>query len=66
MQKKNIASIGFMDPTKVNEFEVMYQPDTTIATIYRTCLSFMTRISYYYLTVASMCNCHLIVFANYI
>jgi hypothetical protein len=50
MQKNNIASIGPMDPSKVNEFEVKHQPDTTIATIY--------------LTVATLCECHLIVFAN--
>jgi hypothetical protein len=36
MQKKNIVSIGFMDPSKVNEFEVNHQPDTKIETIYRT------------------------------
>jgi Fe2+ or Zn2+ uptake regulation protein len=36
MQKKNIASIGFMAPSKVNEFEVKHQPNTTIAAIYRT------------------------------
>jgi hypothetical protein len=35
MHKKNIASIGFMDTSKVYEFEVKHQPDTTIATIYR-------------------------------
>jgi hypothetical protein len=40
MQKKNIASIGFMDPSKVNEFEVKHQPNTTIATIYRTLSKF--------------------------
>jgi hypothetical protein len=39
-KKKNIASIGFMDPSKVNEFEVKHQRDTTIATIYRTLSKF--------------------------
>jgi hypothetical protein len=40
MQKKNIASISFIDPSKVNEFEVKHQPDTTIATIYMTLTRF--------------------------
>jgi hypothetical protein len=40
MQKKNIASIGFMDPSKVNESEVKHQPNTTIAAIYRTLSKF--------------------------
>jgi hypothetical protein len=36
----NIACVCFMDPSKVNEFEVKHQPDTTIATIYRTLSKF--------------------------
>jgi hypothetical protein len=40
MQKKNIASIGFIDPSRVNKFEVKHQPDTTIAIIYRTLSKF--------------------------
>jgi hypothetical protein len=42
-KKKNIASIRFMDPSKVNEFEVKHQLDTTIATIYRTLSKFQDK-----------------------
>jgi hypothetical protein len=63
MQKKNIVSIGFMDPSKVNEFEVKHQPDTIIATIYRTLSKFHDKdlillpYSCKYVRLPSNCPC---------
>jgi hypothetical protein len=63
MQKKNIASIGFMDPSTVKEFEVKHQPDTTIATIYRALSKFHDKdlillpYSCEYVQLSSNCHC---------
>jgi hypothetical protein len=62
MQKKSNADrIGFMDPTKVNKFEVKHQPDITIAIIYRTLSKFHDKdlilLPYNYKYVRLPSNC---------